>query len=96
MDIIFHCPPPDPWYQVYSLVNLIMDREVVKELIQGDFNTTKLKTELARLLNDEDYRGHMLSALDELRERLGGPGASETTAALMYNRLIDKPGSRNP
>ncbi len=79
-----------------SLVNLIMDREVVKELIQGDFNTTKLKTELARLLNDEDYRGHMLSALDELRERLGGPGASETTAALMYNRLIDKPGSRNP
>lgn len=66
-----------------SLVNLIMDREVVKELIQGDFNTKRLRSELSRLTDDQDYRNAMLKDLDELHTILGGPGASAKTAELM-------------
>ena len=70
-----------------SLVNLIMDREVVKELIQGDFNPKTLKHELSRLISDDDYRNNMLSELDQLHQKLGGSGASAMTAKLMYMRL---------
>ncbi len=79
-----------------SLVNLIMDREVVKELIQGDFNAKNLKKELTRLIVDDTYRSKMLSGLDELQNKLGGTGASETAARLMYRRLLNKEqGTRN-
>ena len=70
-----------------SLVNLIMDREVVKELIQGDFNPNALKYELSRLISDDSCRDTMLSELDLLQQKLGGSGASATTAKLTYVRL---------
>ncbi|NQT76160.1 MAG: lipid-A-disaccharide synthase [Bacteroidetes bacterium] len=72
-----------------SLVNLIMDREVVKELIQADFNQKNLKEELSRILSDEAFRSKMLNDLDELSKKLGGAGASETVARLMYQRLLN-------
>jgi len=73
-----------------SLVNLIMDREVVKELIQGDFNANKLQTELNQLISNEEYRNKMYADLDALRDKLGGSGASDKTAGLMYERLVNK------
>jgi lipid-A-disaccharide synthase len=70
-----------------SLVNLIMDREVVKELIQDEFNEDTLKKELDRLISDKPYREQMLRDLAELKSRLGGSGASRKTAALMLESL---------
>ena len=64
-----------------SLVNLIMDREVVKELIQDDFNEEELVKQLGRLLNDAKQQRRLLEDLDALRERLGNQGASEKAAA---------------
>lgn len=75
--------------QYISLVNLIMDCEVVKELIQGDFNTRMLTEELTRLTSDAAYRDKMFADLDALREKLGGPGASDKAARLMYRRLVN-------
>lgn len=72
-----------------SLVNLIMDKEIVKELIQDDLNERNLKTELDKLLTPES-RKRMLSDFDELKLRLGGTGASRKTAALMIHYLTDK------
>ncbi|OCX54654.1 lipid-A-disaccharide synthase [Mucilaginibacter sp. PPCGB 2223] len=66
-----------------SLVNLIMDRLVVKELIQGDYNEANVKTELHNLLHDQDYRQAMLKSYDELDARMGQPGASAKAAALI-------------
>lgn len=66
-----------------SLVNLIMDREVVKELIQSDFNRKNLKKELSNILS-EDTRKKMFSDYYELETKLGGAGASEKTANLIY------------
>lgn len=70
-----------------SLVNLIMDREVVRELIQGDLTVESLSTELERLLAEGPYRTQMLADLAELRTRLGGPGASAKVASMLWKSL---------
>lgn len=69
-----------------SLVNLIMDKEVVKELIQNELNTKNLKAELQKVLNP-DYRKNLLHEYDILEEKLGGIGASENTAKLIVKDL---------
>jgi lipid-A-disaccharide synthase len=66
-----------------SLVNLIMDKLVVKELIQADYNLTSAKDELELLLHDTGYRSAMLNNYDELDVRMGKPGASAKTAGLI-------------
>ncbi len=65
-----------------SLVNLIMDREVVKELIQGELNTENLRTELQKIL-ENGHRKQLLKDYDQLIKKLGGPGASKKTAQLI-------------
>lgn len=67
-----------------SLVNLIMDREVVKELIQNEFNSKHLKLELDKILNP-DQRERLLSDYKDLKTKLGGVGASRRTAELIVN-----------
>lgn len=62
-----------------SLVNLIMDREVVKELIQNDLNTKNLADELHKILAGTK-REQVLSDYELLRKKLGGKGASEHAA----------------
>jgi lipid-A-disaccharide synthase len=69
-----------------SLVNLIMDKEVVKELIQNDFNKKNIRNELQKLLTPE-YRQNLLKQYDLLEKKLGGDGASEKTASLIINYL---------
>ncbi|MEW6467390.1 MAG: lipid-A-disaccharide synthase [Bacteroidota bacterium] len=70
-----------------SLVNLIMDREVVKELVQHDFTEHRLEQELRKLLDPEN-RDRMKKDLRELKLKLGNAGASARTAELIHNRLI--------
>ncbi len=69
-----------------SLVNLIMNKTVVKELIQNEFNKHNLEQELQKIL-DPNYRQQLLLAYDALEETLGGKGASETTAKLIVQNL---------
>ena len=68
-----------------SLVNLIMDRVVVKELIQNDFHFNALQLELEQLLTNEEYRNAMILQFRELKEKLGGTGASHRAAVHIYN-----------
>ena len=67
-----------------SLVNLIMDRQVVKELIQYDFNADNLNHELEMILND-NWRKVILSEYEELVARLGGEGASARAAKGIFD-----------
>ena len=66
-----------------SLVNLIMDSLVVKELIQQDCNPQKIGEEIGLILNNEIYRRQMLGNYKILHEKMGRPGASEKTAGLI-------------
>ncbi|MCB0802703.1 MAG: lipid-A-disaccharide synthase [Flavobacteriales bacterium] len=70
-----------------SLVNLIMDREVVKELIQGEMNEKLLRLELGKLLKDSEKRNEMLDNFNLLNNKLGGGGASAKTAELIIEDL---------
>lgn len=69
-----------------SLVNLVMDKEVVTELIQNNFNKNRLKSELNKILNTET-RETMFANYYELEQKLGGRGASEKTATIIYKSL---------
>jgi lipid-A-disaccharide synthase len=72
-----------------SLVNLIMDRETVKELIQHELTPERLSAELAAIL-DPDRGAAIRRDYKLLAEKLGGPGASGKTAKLMVQYLQGK------
>ena len=69
-----------------SLVNLIVNKKIVTELIQEDCNTQKVNEELEIILTD-DGRNEMLKHYDELLLLMGKPGASAKTARLISSYL---------
>ena len=73
-----------------SLVNLIADREVVKELIQ-DFREDTVVSELRAILPGGPRRADQLAGYADVRQRMGEPGASERAGALMVQALQQQP-----
>ncbi len=69
-----------------SLVNLIMGKEVVKELIQNDFNEANLAQALHKIL-DGYNRAVLFMDYYDLEQKLGGKGASEKVADLIIKKL---------
>lgn len=69
-----------------SLVNLILNKTAVTELIQSDFNKKRLKEELEKIL-DPYNRATMFLDYYDLEKALGGRGASKKTAQLIYTAL---------
>ena len=65
------------------LVNLVMDREVVKELIQNDLTEKNIIEELELLLHDGNRQRTLLEDYDELRDQLGNAGASAKAATVI-------------
>jgi lipid-A-disaccharide synthase len=72
-----------------SLVNLILDRPSVKELIQEELNSNSIVSELKRLLDEKGSRSKMLNDYDELWCKLGSGGASERAAKLIVDDLSE-------
>ncbi|EKT4519060.1 lipid-A-disaccharide synthase [Flavobacterium psychrophilum] len=70
-----------------SLVNLIMNKEVVTELIQDDCNSEKIKAELEKIIQPS-YRSTLLENYDLLEKQLGGAGASDKTAGLIVRDMF--------
>lgn len=73
-----------------SLVNLIAGREVVKELIQGDYNPASVKSELQQILADGPVRTEVLKGYQLLFDSIGHKKASQETARLIYTSLGGK------
>ena len=69
-----------------SLVNLIMDKKVVTELIQSEFNKQRLKDEL-EIIVDDYKRAVMFLDYYDLEKALGGKGASDKTANLIVESI---------
>ena len=70
-----------------SLGNLIINKLAFKEFIQDDCNPAALVKEIRALIEDTDYRNRMLSDYAEIRETLGGSGASAAVAKAMIEEL---------
>ena len=70
-----------------SLVNLIMDREVVKELIQHECNPELIREELSLIIKGGSKREAMLKDYELLREKLGGGGASRKVAQSLLKTI---------
>jgi lipid-A-disaccharide synthase len=64
----------------YAMVNLIAGERVVVELIQDACTPEAVAAEAVRLLTDDHYRRRMLASLEEVKRKLGGPGASDRAA----------------
>lgn len=67
-----------------SLVNLIVDREIVKELLQEEVNSKSISEVLRSILEDESYRNKINSGYKKLRDTLSGDNASKNTAKEIY------------
>lgn len=70
-----------------SLGNLCLDREVFRELIQEDLTPEAVSDELRRLVEDTEYRGKMRAGYAEIRQSLGGAGASRAVARAMIEEI---------
>ena len=74
-----------------SLVNLIADREVVRELVADTFSVENIRRELLCLLPGQPAREEMLRGYDEVRRRLGDEKAPDNAARIMISKLsLDK------
>jgi len=71
------------------MVNLVLDKMAVQELIEGDLNENKMRKELLKTLQ-EPQRSTIINDYHELRKRLGGTGASARVAELMIKDLETK------
>ena len=63
-----------------SLVNLIADKPIVTELIQGDFNPTRLEQEFQLITTNDAHRIRMFTQYAQMRTLISGSGASARTA----------------
>ena len=73
--------------QYISLGNLILDRICFRELLQYYFTPDNVLNEVRRMIEDEEYRSAMLSGYQEIRDALGGEGASAAVARAMIEEL---------
>jgi lipid-A-disaccharide synthase len=71
----------------YAMVNLIAERRLVPELIQGGFTPGRVAAEARALLDDGPAREAQLTGLAEVRRRLGDPGASRRAAESVLEAL---------
>ena len=70
----------------FTLVNIIENKEVIKECIANDFTVDKVAAELERLLHDDTYKKEMLAAYEHLISLLGTQPASVRAAEIITSR----------
>ena len=72
-----------------SLVNIILDKPLLKELIQHEMSVKNFQNELDKILYDRKYRDSMLDDYERMRNMLGNSGASVRFAKIIYNSLTN-------
>jgi len=70
----------------FSLVNIISNKEVVKELLQHNL-AIDIKNEISKILNNDNYRNQMMQEYKKIFEKLGEDGVAERIAIRMLTLL---------
>ena len=87
MVIVYRLSPLTWWMarrfvkvRAFGMVNLVAGRNVVPEYAQAAFEPAVVAADAVRFLTDEEHAARTRQALREVREKLGGPGASRRAA----------------
>jgi lipid-A-disaccharide synthase len=72
-----------------SLVNIVMGKKIVEELIQKDLNRERLKTAVKKILNPIE-RTEILQNYEDLRKKLGDKGAAAKVSRLLIDAISTK------
>ena len=72
-----------------GLPNIIMEREIVTELLQGNFNSKKLSNEIIRIIEGEHVAKNQILNFKNLEKKLGTNSASKTMASIITSVLSD-------
>ena len=75
----------------FTLVNIIAEREVIKECVANDFTVENVSAELERLLSDRTYTKNMLAGYEHIRSVLGVEPAAGKAAAIITSTLTAQP-----
>ena len=71
-----------------GLPNIVLGKNVIKELIQHDATAENLSAEVMRILTDKVYAGEMRENLNQVKQQLGQGGGSENMARLALEMLF--------
>ena len=71
----------------FTLVNLIAEREVIKELVGGYFTQSNIEQELTRLLTEAAYRQRMTEAYEDISRRLSSTPTAQNAACIITATL---------
>lgn len=94
--VLYRISAPDFLYRIgrkllkvkwISLANLIVGREIIRELVQMDCNPRTIADELRKILDDEQYDAEFQRNYAELRQRMGSAGASQRAAQAVIKFL---------
>jgi lipid-A-disaccharide synthase len=72
-----------------GLVNLVAEKEIAPELLQKDVNPKRISDEALRILRDPILSRKMVESMNEVRQKLGEPGAAERAAHITLSLLKD-------
>ena len=67
----------------FTLVNILAQTEVIRELVANDFKAEKIVNELQRILTDETYKKNMLASYEHINSLLGEQSAADTAARII-------------
>lgn len=73
-----------------SLVNLILGRKLVQELVQNELTSENITTELKKILTDKPYHQSIKEGYRKLKAILGNSGASAKAANIIFDAIKDK------
>jgi lipid-A-disaccharide synthase len=80
----------------FGMVNLVAGKRIVRELIQEGFTPAAAADEVVKLLQDAAYRDQMIAAIREVKQKLGGPGASRRAADAVLRVAREARGDPSP
>jgi lipid-A-disaccharide synthase len=73
-----------------GLVNLVAEKEIAPELIQKDVNPQRIADEALRILRDPILSRKMSASMDEVRRKLGEPGAAQRAAQIVVSLMHEQ------
>ncbi|HXX34348.1 MAG TPA: lipid-A-disaccharide synthase, partial [Thermodesulfobacteriota bacterium] len=94
MIIIYKVSLPSSWVaralvrvDHVGLVNLVAEKEIAPELLQRDVNPRRIFDEALRILRNPLLSRKMVESMEEVRQKLGEPGAAQRAAHIVVSLL---------